>query len=234
MSYYKLIHDNNVVEVTDSIMYVKKQSNGIMKKCSIFEATGVLSHTSDVVYSVTMPCCHDLYVNVVQIDEQEYLNYIVDTTENSTQEEPVETPSILPLTICKIQKIQDMSRCCKLAINKGFDITLFNTKYHFSLTEEDQLNLLAIQTKLISSEVDKITYHADGMDCEFFDSVTMKKIIEKADVWKNYNLAYFNSLRKYINSLLSQKQVSEIYYGINMPDEFKTDVLKHYEILMTV
>ena len=41
-----------------------------------------------------------------------------------------------------------------------------------------------------------------------------------------YNTTYFNSLRDYINSVTTEKELSKIKYGIEIPEEYQSEVLK--------
>jgi hypothetical protein len=59
-----------------------------------------------------------------------------------------------------------MSRTCRQTIEAGFDLVLRGETRHFSLTTQDQLNLMSLGT-LVQTQ-DLIPYHADGEECEFY------------------------------------------------------------------
>jgi len=46
---------------------------------------------------------------------------------------------------------------------------------------------------------------------------------------KNYNIAYYNSLKAYINALETIEEIAAIQYGTSIPEEYKSDVLKVLE-----
>ena len=52
----------------------------------------------------------------------------------------------------------------------------------------------------------------------------MKKIIAKANDFKTYHVAYFNSLKAYINSLRSIDKVAAISYGDVIPSKYQSEV----------
>jgi len=74
-----------------------------------------------------------------------------------------------------------------------------------------------------------IPYHADGETCEFYTPDEINEIISTATAFKNYHLAYYNSLKTYVNALETVEEISAITYGTPIPEEYKTDVLKVLE-----
>lgn len=122
--------------------------------------------------------------------------------------------------------IARMSDECNAIIINGFDVILDDSKtHHFSLKTEDQLKIQALGLKAKSGET-VLPYHADGEPCRFFSvqeilnlNVQMESIIE-------YQTTYFNSLRDYINSLLSAEDLKAVEYGMPIPTEFQSEVLK--------
>ena len=109
-------------------------------------------------------------------------------------------------------------------ITTGFDIVLSDGKtYHFSLTLQDQLNLIT-SSQMVSDGAEEIPYHADGELCKYYASIDMKKIIAKANDFKTYHVAYFNSLKAYINSLRSIDKVAAISYGDGIPSKYQSEV----------
>ena len=51
-------------------------------------------------------------------------------------------------------------------------------------------------------------------------------ILTAATAWKTYQVTYNNSLKKYINSLEKITDISAITYGIEIPVDYQSDVLK--------
>lgn len=122
-------------------------------------------------------------------------------------------------------KIKEMSGICESTITNGFDIVLSDGKsHHFSLSVQDQLNLITLSTMLASGE-EYIPYHADGELCKAYSLEDASAIITTATNFKTYHITYFNSLKAYINSLKSIKTVSAVTYGMEIPDKYKSEVL---------
>ena len=178
-------------------------------------------------------------VNVREITQEEYdtirkamqreEEIIIDDDDEEEEVIPV-APSAeeldLMLEYVRNAKIKEMSAACRAAIENGFDIVLSDGEsHHFSLTTQDQLNLMALSN--ITDDV--IPYHADGEFTQFFSAADIKAIIDGALKHKTYQTTYYNSLRNYINSLSTIEEISEITYGIAIPEEYKSDVLKVLE-----
>lgn len=74
-----------------------------------------------------------------------------------------------------------------------------------------------------------IPYHADGEETTFYTNEEINDIIDTANSFKIYHTTYFNALKIYINALNSIEEIGTIKYGIEIPEEYKTDVLKALE-----
>ena len=121
-----------------------------------------------------------------------------------------------------------MSYECNKTIENGFDVELQEEIHHFSLTVQDQLNLITLST-MAAQGIEQIPYHADGELCKFYTPAEINAIVNQATIWKTYHTTYFNALKAYINSLQTIEEIGAITYGIELPEEFKTDVLRALE-----
>lgn len=131
-----------------------------------------------------------------------------------------------PLYDVKQRKIAEMSGACRKAIIAGFDVSLSDGKeHHFSLTVEDQLNLNAL-FGLLASGAEQVPYHADGETCMYFTADDMQVVIHAATAHKTYHESYFNSLKSYINAKWTAATVDAVYYGVEIPPQYQSDVLK--------
>jgi len=131
-----------------------------------------------------------------------------------------------PLYDVKQRKIAAMSEACRAAIVAGFDVSLPDGKnHHFSLTVEDQLNMNAL-FGLMASGAQQVPYHADGEPCIYFSSEDMAVVIQAATAHKTWHESYFNSLKAYINSKRTAATVDAIFYGIDIPAQYQSDVLQ--------
>lgn len=126
----------------------------------------------------------------------------------------------------KDAKISEMSASCNSVITRGFDVELSDKeKHHFSLTVQDQLNLITLSSLATAGET-VIPYHADGEICREYSAEDISLIVNAATAFKTYHVTYFNSLKVYIKALSDISQISQIKYGVDIPEEYQSDILK--------
>lgn len=178
-------------------------------------------------------------VFIIEIDEEEYdaLIEALETNEIIVDEEINDNPpekhnyvdplDELTLEFVKDSKINAMNYACRTTIESGFDLVLRGETRHFSLTTQDQLNLMSLGAMTQTQSL--IPYHADGEESEFYTAEEINQIISAAASFKNYQLSYYNSLKTYINTLDTIEAIAAITYGTPIPDEYKSDVLKVLE-----
>lgn len=175
-------------------------------------------------------------VQLINITQEEYNIYkqAIDINEIIENEiyEPTETNEeiyINPIDIASIEfirasKITEMSNTCHKIIEAGIDLELRNEMRHFSLTTQDQLNLMSLNAMTATQEL--IPYHADGEACIFYTAEEIQQIVAAATAYKIYHTTYYNALKNYINALETIEDIAAITYGIDIPEEYQTDVLK--------
>lgn len=244
MTYYKVIKDNEFVGIGTSYELRKYQlKHGILLVAD--DNTAQYIQINDKLYRdnwfkvLTTNTIEYETASISVIDESEYqqLFEAIDAGEeisNVTNDEDtcyqeddnvVDSDSIITLDYLKTQKIKEMSYYCNQAIVNGFDVELSDGRtHHFSLTVQDQLNLITLSS-LAASGVDNIPYHADGELCEFFSVNDIQTIVKAATELKTYHTTYYNSLKLFIQSLVDRDDVANVIYGANIPDEYKSDVL---------
>lgn len=125
----------------------------------------------------------------------------------------------------KLAKIAEMSAACRDAIVAGIDVQIGGEMLHFSLEVEDQVNMISLST-ILASGVAAVPYHADGKECRYFTAAEFSKVVEKATFWKLYQESYFNSLRTYLSTMSDIEDVQKVVYGMTIPEEYQSDVLK--------
>lgn len=136
-----------------------------------------------------------------------------------------------PLESVKERKVTEMNQVQQSVIESGVDITLTDgTVEHFTLTEHDQTSLLGLSTQ-VALGVEQIPWHTSDQDehCKYYFNADMDIITTKAMAFVTYHVTYFRDLRIYINALKTKEEVEAIAYGIIIPDEYKSDVLKDLE-----
>lgn len=241
MKYFKIIFNDEFIGVGTSLNFRKIQKkHGILLACDESEAQYIECNSMlyRAEWMVTDPnqVIGNQFAQVIEINKDEYdaLYNAVESGEeieieiSQDEEETVEPDPVEEITIeyVKDQKIKEMSKACNQIIEKGVDVTLSDDQsHHFSLTTQDQLNLISLQTMIISGQT-SIPYHADNEPCRFFSSDELKIVLAAAMNYITYHESYFNSLKTYINSFEDIESISKIEYGIEIPEEYQTDVLR--------
>lgn len=242
MNYYKLISGTNIVGIATSLDFRRFQKkHRIILICD--EQSAEYVQYKDILYhdKWMLPIATDLYkyesAEVIQIDEQEYNTLkaaletedeIVIEPETPVEEEPeyVDPNEVITVDYVKSVKIAEMSNTCNKVITNGFDVILSDgNSYHFSLTTQDQLNLITLSSMIASGET-QIPYHADGELCRFYSAEDINTIITTATQFKTYQVSYFNALKAYIESMTDIETIGAVVYGIEIPAEHQSDVLK--------
>ena len=243
MTYYKVIQNNKFIGIGTSYELRKYQlKHNILlvaddDTAQYIDINGILYRDSWLKVLTTDTIQYE-NADIVVISEEEYqqLFEAIDKGEeitiiesNNDYTEEIETVDpIIAITVdyLKSEKIKETSYMCNQIITNGFDIVLSdNIAYHFSLTIQDQLNLITLSTMISNGETE-IPYHADGQLCKIFSAEDMTNIIQMATTFKTYHTTYFNALKNYVNSLDDIHQIAEIQYGIELPEEYQSEVLK--------
>ena len=241
MNYYKLIKDSHFIGVvTQQDFRVFQRKHNILLACAADKAQYIqcanVFFRADWMSPVITDKIPYETVEMLEINKKEYdiLLKAMDSGEEiiiePEQPEPIEQPidenENITVEYVKSRKIAEMSAACNSVITNGFDVELSdNNSHHFSLTTQDQLNLITLSTMVSSGET-AIPYHADGELCKFYSAADITAIISAATAFKTYQVSYFNALKAYIESLTDIEAVGAITYGVEIPIEYQSDVLK--------
>ena len=128
----------------------------------------------------------------------------------------------------KESKVVEMNNIQQSIIKFGVDVELSDgTIEHFTLTDHDQTSLMGLQTK-IGEGTEQIPWHTANQSepCKYYSNKDMALIVEKALNFITYHVTYFRDLRIYIRSLESKEDVNAITYGVELPVEYQSEVLK--------
>lgn len=244
MNYYKLINGQNIVGIATNDNYRRYQEKrGLslatdISKAQYFEVGGIFYRDNWLKNLGDAPIlCID--VQIIAIDENEYiaLEEAFKTNEviqNDMQEEPeviidedvVSDPDIT-VEYIREMKIQQMRKICHDTIVAGFDIVLSDEKvHHFSLEIEDQLKIQALAIKAEKGDT-ILPWHSDGELCKFYSALDIMAIYSELERLQTVQTTYFNSLRQYINSLETIPEIIEVEYGMGIPEEYQSEVLKY-------
>lgn len=138
--------------------------------------------------------------------------------------EPVYEPTLDEL---KMTKKQEVSAACEQTIAKGIDVQLPGGVEHFSLTANDQINLIGSQAAVTAGE-QQIAYHEDGKPCRYYTPDEIGLIVQQTMFWIGYHRTYCNSINMWIQAVTDKEDLQEIYYGADVPEVYQSDVLKDY------
>ncbi|MEY8355269.1 hypothetical protein AALB39_18195 [Lachnospiraceae bacterium 54-53] len=127
----------------------------------------------------------------------------------------------------KQAKKAEINAACGQTVCNGITVELSTGPEHFSLSQSDQLNLFGLQAQLASGSAE-VVYHADGQPCRFYAAADIALLIEKAMFHVSYHVTYGNSLKTWIDSVETEEELQEIFYGADVPEEHQSDVLKTY------
>ena len=242
MNYYKLINGKNFVGVVSQLDFRTYQhKHNVLLSCDESKAQyvqfGDIYYRADWMLPVTTDKIGYETIKVIQIDEEEY-NTLYEAVEKGeeiklpTEQEIIEEePNIDPdeevtVEFIKNAKLNEISSICNKVITGGFDVSLSDGEtYHFSLTTQDQLNLTTLSAMVQNGETE-IQYHADGELCKFYSAEDIMTIISSATAFKTYQVTYHNALKLYVQSLNTIEEISNIVYGIDIPEDYQSDVLK--------
>ena len=241
--FYKLINGQTFVGIATSneLRYYQVKNSTLLacgeQRAQYVDCKGRLYHDVWMAPVDTDKFDYD-NVQIIEIGQEEY-DALYEASQSDEPidilppDEPDDTePYVDPdyettVEYIRTAKLTELGKACNSLIFNGIDITLSDgVVHHFSLTEYDQLNLFKLETIARSGGVEVLPYHEDDMPCKFYPADNIIKIADKATSFITYHTTYFNSLKQYVKSLTSIEEIASISYGIEIPEEFQSDVWK--------
>ena len=126
-------------------------------------------------------------------------------------------------------KLRDLSNTCKLTIYSGIDVTTSVGLEHFSLTDNDQINISTLHDA-IEKGATQVPYHADGNLCRMFTSDELTAIYNGAKNCVTYNTTLYNHLSIWVKRCTTIDEVNAITYTSTLPD----DLLANFNTIMGI
>ncbi len=218
---YKIIKDNKIIDVVRNPKFVRFLPYGHKALTDRLSAHGIVGSDNQTIYSFNGPVLVDtVAVSIKEIDNEEFNRLF--SLLNSGQEVCADE-SILLNT--KRIALRALSSACKKHITAGFSVTLLDgNSYKFSLTAEDQLNLLNFENQLANG-VDTFIYHADNQPCRIFVREDILLIIAAYRKHVLYHTTYFNAAKQYINMLTDISTINAFTYGMDISATVKDKLL---------
>lgn len=184
-------------------------------------------YTTGGIQCSTLPGYETVYL---QEDRTVYLSNDGSVYVPPAPPEPAPEPEPPTLDEIKASKKAEISAICEQVIYSGVDVTLSDGElHHFSLTEKDQLNLFGKQAQMAAG-AKQFEYHADGQPCQYYSREDMENIIGAAMWYVSYHTTYCNALNMWLTGCETAEEVQEIFYGADVPEEYRSEVLNAYLI----
>lgn len=145
----------------------------------------------------------------------------------STYTTPEPEPYVPTLEEVQEAKVAEMNAAQQAVIQQGIDVQLSGGSEHFTLTDHDQASLMGLQTQ-VAAGLEQIPWHTsdETEHCKFYSNADMALITTAAMSWVTWHVTYFRDLRIYIRSLHTKEEVEAITYGMDIPEQYQSDVLK--------
>lgn len=211
MKYYKIIKDKEFIGVGTTLNLRRFQKkHQIILICDETQVQyiwldGTFYRANWMWPEITDSVKYEI-ADVIRIEKDEYdlLLKAVETNEEiAIEEEPIVEPEPVivenpTLDYVRSSKISELRHDCNKAITNGVDIKLSDGETrHFSMSLEDQINLLTM---------------AYLKDESLYSTKDMKTIITKTNSYKNDHIAKFKQLKDRVNSLNTIEEVSAVNY----------------------
>lgn len=243
VNYYKVYKDGELYCVNNIFLRYQAKHDTLLA-CDIQDAQYICSPSGEEIWhaqwlnKITDGAPQYPTIESAEISEDEYRALLsvsddgnlsgADVADDPVSEEipPEDSEAEEQLEFIRQRKIEQMSQSCNDAIVSGVDVVLSDgNTHHFSLTIEDQLNLISLQG-MLSSGAEAVPYHADGEECRYYSAEDFTAIATAVTNWKLYQESYFNSLRAYIQSMETMPELLAVEYGMEVPAEYQTVVLQ--------
>ena len=131
------------------------------------------------------------------------------------------TPSI-DISDVITQKQIELSAECEKTIVAGVDVG----DAHYSLTLEDQANILALTP--LAQAGNSVFYHQDGEMCREYSSDEFLAVVNAATVFKTLQTTYCNLLMRQVEAMTDAEEVRAVKYGVT---ELTGEFAERYEII---
>lgn len=134
----------------------------------------------------------------------------------------VKNETVLESKIDQIRsmKIANMSAICNQLITHGVD---FNNE-HYSLTSDDQINLMKLESIATLSPSTQIFYHPDGGLCRAYSTEEILQLANLATMWIVYHTTYFNFTKAQLSQETDAEKIINFQYGDTLNDAFNTQI----------
>ena len=121
------------------------------------------------------------------------------------------------------QKKAELSEECEKAIIAGVDVD----NAHYSLTIEDQANILAWMA--VAQTGKAVPYHQDGQPCRIYTAEEFMKVANAAVAFKTAQTTYCNLLMRQVEGMTDVDEVKAVKYGVT---QLEGEYAEQYQVIM--
>ena len=121
------------------------------------------------------------------------------------------------------KKKTELSAECEKTIIAGVDVG----DAHYSLTIEDQANILAWMA--VAQTGKAVPYHSDGNPCIIYSAEDFLKVANAAVAFKTAQTTYCNLLMRQVEAMTDVDEVKAVKYGIT---QLEGEYAEQYQIIM--
>lgn len=238
--WFKVIKDGEIVgAITEQSFARYSEKSGRIHICKAIEGQYAILNDRYFHDDWMLPINPESYMDyeeatVISISEKEY-DILSAGGEMPVENETVKIPAEenvkklseteeVTVEFIRNKKLKELSSACEKDIENGFSLVLSDgASHHFSMTQNDQLNMMNLQLALYGGR--DLIYHADGELTQFYSGADAMDILEGASRWSQYNRARYNSLKNWINNLTDIQLIDSITYDSDIPEEYCSTVL---------
>ena len=121
------------------------------------------------------------------------------------------------------QKKSELSAECEKTIVAGIEVG----DAHYSLTIEDQANILAWMA--VAQTGKAVPYHSDGNPCVIYSAEDFLKVANAAVAFKTAQTTYCNLLMRQVEAMTDVDEVKAVKYGVT---QLEGKYAEQYQIIM--
>ena len=138
--------------------------------------------------------------------------------------QPVDvTETSEPINEVISQKKTELSAECEKTIVAGVDVG----DAHYSLTIEDQANILAWMA--VAQTGKSVPYHCDGQSCRIYSAEEFMEVANAAVAFKTAQTTYCNLLMRQVEAMTDVDEVKAVKYGVT---QLEGEYAEQYQIIM--
>ena len=150
-----------------------------------------------------------------------YPNFDFVLDDNGNISDVIETSE--PINEVISQKKSELSVECEKTIIAGVDVG----DAHYSLTIEDQANILAWMA--VAQTGKAVPYHQDGQPCRIYTAEEFMKVANAAVAFKTAQTTYCNLLMRQVEAMTDVDEVKAVKYGTT---QLEGEYAEQYQIIM--